>query len=869
MFFGFFVPAVFLCIVFYALWRDKPGFQKEYRTEVEGLPDILRYAHPLNSKVVQLKNGELLAGFFFRGRDMESSTNNEIMGMMGRLNTMLCKFGSGWMMHVDNAREYALEYHSADHFPHPVLKLMNAEREAQFTAEGRHYESRFALFITWLPPSKLESRMMSMIYESSDKKLTSDAEASRKNMQVFEQKLGELELAMKGMLHDVLRIKHGAWIEEPNGNAYAYDPLASYLNFCITGRRRRVRVSRNSRSDLDYLVGSYDFVGGTEPTVDGMHMRVVSIEGFPSEASPQVLERLNRLQVRYRWSTRYIFQDTQRAKARLERIKKMWGQKVRPFLDEVMGRNSGVLDLDAQKMATDALMAMNELESGDVKNGFYTSAIVLMDEDESAVIEGAKQIKGMMDDLMFPARVEDSNSVEAFLGTLPGHGYENVREFPIHTMNLAYLFPATATWSGVPVHPSKFYKKNSPPLFQANAYGSTPFNGVMHHDDIGHAVIVGGTGGGKSTLAQFLNARHFQYEFAATHLFEKGYSGAVLCDAIEGNHFDIGSEGWKGGFAPLADTDTVTGRKWAEEYIEVLLALQNYVVTPKTRLSIKAALKRHASEPLDSRDMTRFVNFLDDEQLRMVLSFYTVGGDNYLIDSKPTEESINLTRLNVFEMEHLMEMGERYVVPILLYLFRKIEKTLQLGKPTLIILDEAWLMLQHPLFKERIKVWLKTLRKANAYVWFFTQELGDLAKSTIRDAIYASCPTKILLPNDNATSEAERPLYAELGLNDQQIEMIANAQKKRDYYYLSPYGHRMFQLELGPMNLAFVGVSGKEEVAEARALKAELGAKKWVIEWTRRRAGADWARALELLYEKEAKNDPDYAGNVRAVGHAA
>src|SRR5690606_31268128 len=149
--------------------------------------------------------------------------------------------------------------------------------------------------------------------------------------------------------------------------------------------------------------------------------------------------------------------------------------------------------------------------------------------------------------------------------------------------------------------------------------------------------------------------------------------------------------------------------------------------------------------------------------------------------------------------------------PILLYLFRKIEKTMKMGKPTLIILDEAWLMLQHPLFKERIKVWLKTLRKNNAYVWFFTQELGDLAKSTIRDAIYASCPTKILLPNPSANSTTDRPLHAEPGLSDQHIDLIANATNKRDYYFVSPYGYRMFKLELGPMNLAFVGVSGEDE----------------------------------------------------------
>ena len=108
------------------------------------------------------------------------------------------------------------------------------------------------------------------------------------------------------------------------------------------------------------------------------------------------------------------------------------------------------------------------------------------------------------------------------------------------------------------------------------------------------------------------------------------------------------------------------------------------------------------------------------------------------------------------------------------------------------------------------------------------------------------------------------PLYKALGLNDQQIDLIASATKKRDYYYVSDYGKRMFQLELGPMNLAFVGVSGKEEVAELRALQKELGDKKWQVEWVRRRAGDDWAKALRFLYDREAGNDEAFNGGSHA-----
>lgn len=864
MFFvSLFFPMALLAIIAYALWHKKPAFQQEYREEVAGLPDLLRYARPVNERVVQLKNGELLAGIRYRGVDLDSATNHEIMAMMGKLNSILCGFGSGWMMHVDSVRKYALNYQSGTDFPHPVFRLMNEEREAQFRAEGTHFESDFAVMLTWLPPTVAEARAHSMIYESSDSNVVTERDLGAKSLLYFEEKVGRFEAVMKSMLHDVRRMERGPWIEDNVGNAHAVDDLISYIAFCVSGNDKGIRISRNTKTDLDYLVGSHSFVGGNAPKVGDMHIRVVTIEGVPTEASPLIMDVLNRIQVRYRWSTRWIFQDTQKAKGRIEKIKKKWKQKERPMMDDVLGRESGNIDLDAAKMAADAVVAMSELESGDVKPGDYTSVVVLMDESESEVIESAKMVAQLITDLHFPARVEDANSVEAYLGSLPGHGYENVRELPMHSMNLAYLFPATATWSGVPRHPCKWYPEPRSPLFQANAHGSTPFNGVMHFDDVGHAFVVGGTGGGKSTLAQFLIKRQFQYKDAAVFVFEKGYSGAVMCDAVNGRHYDIGNDEWKNaGFAPLGETNTVQGRKWAEEYVEVLFELQGRTLNPKNRQSVKEALKKLGSET-EKRTMTKFVSYLDDAELRDILDFYTVNGENYFIDETPENEDVGFSRLTVFEMEHLMEMGPKYVVPILLYLFRKIERSLK-GKPTLIVLDEAWLMLSHPLFKERIKVWLKTLRKANTSVWFFTQELAELANSEIRDAIYTSCPTRILLPNPDAVSSSMKPLYVELGLNDQQIELIANAQRKRDYYYVSPYGKRMFQLELGRLNLAFVGVSGKEEVAEARALKKDLGDRAWQIEWVRRRAGRDWARALELLYDKEATNDSEISGNRHA-----
>jgi type IV secretion system protein VirB4 len=176
-----------------------------------------------------------------------------------------------------------------------------------------------------------------------------------------------------------------------------------------------------------------------------------------------------------------------------------------------------------------------------------------------------------------------------------------------------------------------------------------------------------------------------------------------------------------------------------------------------------------------------------------------------------------------------MNLGDRYALPVLLYLFRRIERSLN-GQPAAILLDEAWLMLGHPVFREKIREWLKVLRRANCFVLMATQSLTDAANSGIFDVIVESTATKLLLPNVYARDEDSTNLYKRLGLNSRQIDMLATAIPKRHYYYLSEYGRRLFDLAIGPLTLAFVGVSDKDSLALIKQLEATHG-NDWVTEW--------------------------------------
>lgn len=481
--------------------------------------------------------------------------------------------------------------------------------------------------------------------------------------------------------------------------------------------------------------------------------------------------------------------------------------------------------------------AIAQASSQLVAYGFYTPVVILFDEDREALQEKAEAIRRLIQAEGFGARIETLNATDAFLGSLPGNWYANVREPLINTNNLADLIPLNSVWSGSPVAPCPFYPANSPPLMQV-ASGSTPFRLNLHVDDVGHTLIFGPTGSGKSTLLALIAAQFRRYQFAQIFAFDKGNSLLPLTLAAGGDHYEIGGdheqEGRALSFCPLFDLSTDGDRAWASEWIEMLAALQGVTITPDHRNAISRQVSLMATA--SGRSLSDFVSGVQMREIKDALHHYTVDGPmGQLLDAE--EDGLTLRAFQCFEIEHLMNLGERSLVPVLTYLFRRIEKRLD-GSPSLILLDEAWLMLGHPVFRAKIREWLKVLRKANCAVVLATQSISDAERSGIIDVLKESCPTKICLPNGAAREPGTREFYERIGFNERQIEIVSAAIPKREYYVATPDGRRLFEMSLGPVALSFVGASGKEDLKRIRALKAEHG-RTWPIKWIEMRGVHD------------------------------
>jgi len=293
-------------------------------------------------------------------------------------------------------------------------------------------------------------------------------------------------------------------------------------------------------------------------------------------------------------------------------------------------------------------------------------------------------------------------------------------------------------------------------------------------------------------------------------------------------------------FQPLRRIDDATERSWAAEWIAALLAHEKVLVTPEVKDAVWSALGSLASAPPEERTLTGLTLLLQSNALRTALGAYTLDGPyGRLLDA--AEQHLAFADVQCFETEALM--GQAGVVaPVLTYLFHRLEERFD-GKPTLLVLDEAWIFLDHPLFAARIREWLKVLRKKNVAVLFATQSLADIASSSIAPAIIESCPQRILLPNDRAIEPQSREAYERFGLNDRQIELVSRATPKRQYYLQSARGNRLFELGLGPVALALCGASDPATQSRIDAMIADDGLSDFAARFLRD-AGLEWAADL-------------------------
>ena len=761
--------------------------------------ELLNWYGLVDEGVVLCKDGSLIAGWHLNGIDTEPMDGELIARRTEQLAQAIKNFDDADGFWVDLARRPLRSYRTSEKdFDVEVLQIFERERATHFEEDGDNHTNRITLCYQWQVPKKIK-----------------DVEGA---LQAFKARCSLVE-ARFSSLFEMTRMGKRVDVDDHHEIAINRDELLGRLASGVSGRFCKVNVPRIPVY-LDRIFAP-EWVHEDPkrlPVMSGRPVAIIAVDGYPGISTPEMLKVIESYPIEYQWTTRFLPMGKEKALSSIGEKKRAWLFGM-ASLKSQMSQESEVVNTFAASMADEAQGALDEVDAGDMSYGDFTSIITIFGDNslkEDLLIGAATEIIEELSQQGFTARRETFNALEAFLSTLPGHRKENVRRGILSGENFTDLIPISTIWSGFATNPHKKFPNNSPALLRAKSITGEPYFFNLHSGDVGHTMVFGPTGTGKSVLLGLIASNFLKYPNAQVFCFDKMNSMYGLTRAIGGTHIDLGTQ--NAGLNPLGALDRL-GIAWGIEWISKLCKLSNLDVTPTMVAEITSALNaldRNSVAMLDELHAG-----IQDENISLALApFIKGGGFDGIINA--ASDDLEFSNFTVFEAAELLKAGEKISVPVLDYLFEQIEKRLT-GAPTLIVMDEAASFLKSKQFAGRIETWFRELRKSNTSLLMATQFAQDAtnenkaAEAAVSTALVQNCPTRIFLPDLNAKNDEITKSYKKLGLSEAQIDILTQMKAKRDYYVIKPEGRRVVDFCMGPKALSILGATDVEDSARIKA----------------------------------------------------
>ena len=398
---------------------------------------------------------------------------------------------------------------------------------------------------------------------------------------------------------------------------------------------------------------------------------------------------------------------------------------------------------------------------------------------------------------------ERINLEPAYWAQLPGNNEYMARRSTVNTLNISSF----ASFHNYPT--GKRVKNHwGNALTVLNTVSGTPYFFNFHVRDVGHTMIIGPTGAGKTVLLNFLCAQAQKFR-PKLFFFDKDRGAEIFVRAVGGTYI-IPSPAKVSGFNPFKLEDTVENRKFLIEFLKVLVAFDNKPLPAHELDRINEAVEGNFKIPYEKRilrNLAPFMGLMGPGTLAGRLSkWHSNGSHAKLFDN--TEDLIDFNSSRTFGIEMAHILGDKEALgPVLLYLFHRIQSSIK-GQPTMIVLDEAWALIDNPVFAPKIKDWLKVLRKLNAMVVFATQSVEDATKSDISDTLIQQTATQIFLPNLKATN-AYRTVFR---LSEREFNIVRTTDPSSRFFLVKQDNDGVVaRIDLSGMNDIINILSGRAE----------------------------------------------------------
>jgi type IV secretory pathway VirB4 component len=810
------------------------------RAQAHGLADLLPYRRLVRRDVVTLPGGEFVAAWEFAARDTSTLDEAAVVNTAYQVALTLGSLDVGTVAQFYTRRSPFTEYDRGRGERSPVLRTLDELREDFFTRHEPVFATRRFFVLTWQSPAAaapVKRRARAALAIGAEEAVQSeDAQLAD-----FEALCARVEGGFAAL--NVRRLG-----EDARGRS----ELLGFLRSTISGEESSLVVPPASLPLNAFL--AQEFRGGFEPRVGGAEVGCVELATYPSETMPGILDRLASLGVAHTLCVRFMPMPLEEAR---KQHRGGWAANI----GAATFRSGGLVDPHAVKQAEQSAEAYGAAADEYTRNGRTTIVLVLRAPTRNLVERGQRAVCAALEEAAFVGKAVRLAALDTWLSTLPGDATHGVRKHPLTALDVAHLVPLHETERGRRYAESESLPPQTPAVTYALGPGGTlsrvHLNGQR---DLGHGLVCGQPGSGKSVMLAYLAAMaQARLPQLGVTMLDKGRSAYRLARMVDGTFYDLLAPG-SPGFALFADVEQPAQARELLAILCEMLELWDVRVTADRSSSLEAAIRVLASIPRERRSLFAFVEQVQDPEgvLRPVLAKYArLGVLGSALDC--STDSFEAGRFNVVELERVLALEPRYLVPVLRVLMWKLvgqARRLRESTPDLhwlYVLDEVHAIARHPIGERFILDVLKMGRKENFFLWLASNSATDYTTMSGRNDLLMACATRIYFGDPAATDERTRGHYEDLQLTERGVDQFPYL-GDREFLLHAP-GSAVLQrlsLRLDREALGIVGTSrGNDRVDEylARYPADRFEPHRWKVELLRSEGAQAAAERLQSIVE--------------------